>query len=171
MIIYYGLATHMPNSYVPVIGRISNWLRVRCCHGIFKKCGKIVTVNRKAYFGNGADIEIGDDSGIGANCQLPNDIKIGSHVMMAPEVLIFSVNHNYSDPDIPIGQQGNQPPRPVTIGDNVWIGQRVIINAGHHIADGTVIAAGSVVTKNLPPESIIGGNPARVIRPRTTKNN
>lgn len=168
LILYYGLATHLPNSYTPVIGKISNWLRVLCCHGIFRKCGKIVTVNRKAYFGNGAQIEIGDDSGIGAYCHLPNDIKIGTHVMMAPDVLIFGMNHNYSDPSIPIGQQGYQRRKPVTIGNNVWIGQRVIINAGCHIADGTVIAAGSVVTKELPPESVIGGNPARVIKPRTT---
>ena len=75
LILYYGLATHLPDSYTPVVGKLSNRLRVICCHHIFKRCGAIVTVNRKAYFGNGSEIEIGDDSGIGANCHLPNDIK------------------------------------------------------------------------------------------------
>lgn len=166
LILYYGIATHLPDSYAPIVGKPSNWLRVLCCHHIFKECGKIVTVNRKAYFGNGAEVEIGDDSGIGAHCHLPHDIKIGNHVMMAPEVLIFNQNHKFDHPDIPIGQQGYQQTRRVEIGNNVWIGQRVIINAGRRIADGTVIAAGSVVTKDFDSNSIIGGNPANFIRSR-----
>ena len=166
LILYYGLATHLPDSYTPVVGKLSNRLRVICCHHIFKRCGAIVTVNRKAYFGNGSEIEIGDDSGIGANCHRPNDIKIGDHVMMAPDVLIFNRNHNYSDPEIPIGRQGMSETRPVRIHNNVWIGQRAIINAGRTIADGTVIAAGSVVTRDFPENSIIGGNPAKLIKNR-----
>lgn len=166
LIIYYGLATHLPDSYTPLVGPLSNWLRVRCCHHIFRRCGHIVTVNRKAYFGNGSAVEIGDDSGLGANCRIPNDTVIGNHVMMAPDVLMFHDNHLYSDPHTPIGRQGMSETRPVHIGDNVWIGQRAIINAGRTIAPGTVIAAGSVVTKDFPADSVIGGNPARVIRSR-----
>lgn len=164
--IYYGLATWLPDSYTPVVGPVANWLRVRCCHHIFRRCGQIITVNRRAYFGSGRDVEIGDRSGIGAHCQLPNDVVIGSDVMMAPEVLIFSRNHRTDRTDIPMGQQGYQEPRPVHIGNDVWLGQRCIINAGRTIADGTVVAAGAVVTKNFPPNSIIGGNPAQVIRTR-----
>jgi len=130
-----------------------------------------VTVNRKAYFGNGSNIEIGDNSGIGAYCRLPNDLKIGNNVMMAPEVLIFSVNHRFDDPDIPIGRQGYQERKPVCIGNNIWLGERAIINAGRTVADGTVIAAGSVVTKDFPPDSLIGGNPAQLIRSRIAPRN
>lgn len=168
LMLYYGLATHLPDSYAPVVGRPSNWLRVWCCKHIFKRSGHIVTVNRKAYFGNGSGVEIGNESGLGARCKLPNDTIIGDYVMMAPDVLVFNNNHNYSDPHVPIGEQGKSAPRRVVIGNNIWIGERVIINAGRTIADGTVIAAGSVVTKDFPPNSVIGGNPARLIKPRCT---
>ena len=166
LILYYGLAKHLPNSYTPVLGKVSNALRVLCCHNIFKKCGKIVTVGRGAYFGNGAEVEIGDDSGIGPNCRLSNNIKIGNHVMMAPDLLVLKNNHRFDLKDIPIGQQGDIASPPVVIGDNVWIGQRVIITPGARIAPGTVVAAGAVVTKELEPDSVIGGNPARVIKKR-----
>lgn len=166
LILYYGLAYHLPDSYLPVIGRASNALRVFCCHRIFRKCGKIITVNRHAYFGNGTAVEIGDYSGIGANTHLPNNIIIGDNVMMAPEVLVFKDNHKYSDLNIPMGRQGTVPAPPVVLGNDLWIGQRVIITPGRHIADGTVIAAGAVVTKDFPPYSLIGGNPAKVIKSR-----
>lgn len=166
LIIYYGLAYHLPDSYLPVVGRPSNALRVMCCRRIFRKCGKIVTVNRHAYFGNGKDVEIGDNSGIGANNHLPNNIIMGNDVMMAPDILIFKNSHRYADLTMPIGKQGMTSPAPVVLGNDVWIGQRVIITPGRHIADGTVVAAGTVVTKDFPPFSVIGGNPAKVIKSR-----
>ena len=66
LILYYALAYHLPDSYMPIFGLPSNWLRKVCCHAIFRRCSKIVTIGRHAYFGNGAEIEIGDDSGMGA---------------------------------------------------------------------------------------------------------
>lgn len=169
LLLYYGLAYHLPDSYTPLFGKPSNWLRKVCCHALFRRCGHIVTVGRHAYFGKGSEIEIGDDSGIGAYCRIPDNIIIGNHVMMAPDILIIRNNHRYDLPDVPIGQQGPAPARPVVIEDNVWIGQRVLITPGRRIATGTVIAAGSVVTKDLQPDYIIGGNPAREIKPRLKK--
>lgn len=166
LILYYGFAYHFPDSYLPVVGRPSNALRVFCCHRIFRRCGRIITVNRHAYFGNGSEVEIGDNSGIGANAFLPNNIKIGDNVMMAPDVLVFRDNHRYSDLTVPMGQQGYEPALPVRIGNDIWIGQRAIITPGRTIADGSVVAAGAVVTKDFPPYSVIGGNPAKVIKSR-----
>lgn len=165
LIIYYCFATYLPDSYSPVIGPICNSIRIFCCRFIFKKCGKISTINRCAYFGVGKNVEIGDYSGIGAHCKVPNDLKMGKYVMMAPDVLIFNRNHRFSDPTRPFCEQGMTEDTPVVIGDNVWIGERAIITAGRHIADNTVIAAGAVVTKDFPAASIIGGNPAKLIRP------
>lgn len=164
LILYYCFAAYLPDSYSPVIGPICNRIRIFCCKFIFKKCGKISTINRCAYFGMGRDVEIGDYSGLGARCKVPNDIRIGKYVMMAPEVLIFNRNHRTDDPSRPFCEQGMTETRQVVIGDNVWIGERAILTAGRRIADNTVIAAGSVVTKDFPEGSIIGGNPAKFIR-------
>lgn len=164
--IYYGFATHLPDSYMPVIGGICNRIRIFCCRRIFKSCGKISTINRKVYFGKGHEIEIGDFSGMGANSQLTHNIKIGNGVMMGPETLVLLNNHSTADTSTPMYTQPYAPESTVTIEDDVWIGQRVIILPGRTIARGSVVGAGAVVTKNFPPYSIIGGNPARLIRSR-----
>jgi maltose O-acetyltransferase len=74
--------------------------------------------------------------------------------------------HAFDDVDVPINQQGNLETREVVIGDDVWIGTRVIIMPGVTIGSGSVIGAGSIVTKDIPGMSIAVGNPARVIRNR-----
>ena len=68
--LFYGFANKLPDSYALIGGGISNRFRIWVCRHIFKKCGKITSINRNVYFGNGKDIEIGDFSGIGANCVL-----------------------------------------------------------------------------------------------------
>ena len=92
---YYGFATHLPSSYTPAVGKMCNALRTICVKHIFKKCGKITTMDRRAYFGTGSEIEIGDYSGIGERCVIPKNTIIGKYVMMAPEVHIVQNNHNY----------------------------------------------------------------------------
>ena len=62
--------------------------------------------------------------------------------------------------------QGFSKTRPITIGDDVWIGSRVIILGGVNVGNGAVIGAGSVVTHDVPPYSVVGGNPARIIKSR-----
>jgi len=86
--------------------------------------------------------------------------------MMAPEVIIFSISHQTSDTSTPMRLQGNAPARPVVIGDDVWIGQRAIILPGVTIGSGSIIGSGAVVTKDIAPFSVVGGNPARVIKSR-----
>lgn len=167
LVIYYLFAQYLPDSYLPIIGRLSNSIRIWCVKHIFKKCGNISVVNRKAYFGDGHDIEIGDYSGIGANCTIPNNIKIGKYVMMAPDVIIFSNNHIFDDVKIPMCFQGKTDGiKNVIIEDDCWIGQRVIINSGKRIGKGSILAASSVVTKDVVPYSIMGGNPAKLIKSR-----
>ena len=67
--------------------------------------------------------------------------------------------------------QGYSEKKPLIIEDDVWIGMNVTIMVGRRIAKGTIVAANSVVTKDFPPYSIIGGNPARLIRSRIQDNN
>lgn len=171
LLLYYGFATHLPDSYIPIVGTISNRLRVWCCKHIFRACGNISTIGRHVYFGTGRDVEIGDYSGLGANAHIPNNTIIGKYVITAPDLHIVTRNHHYTDPGTPICFQGAMPMTHVEIYDNVWIGQRVIILPGRIISSGTVVGAGSVVTKNFPPESVIAGNPARFIKWRIEPNN
>ena len=167
LMLYYGLAQYLPDSYLPIVGVVSNKFRIFCCRRIFKCCGKISTINRRCNFGDGAFVEIGDYSGLGAYNTIPNNIIIGKYVMMAPEVLIFRDNHKYDSAEIPMCFQGKKGgDKRVVIDDDVWIGQRTIINCGKHIGNGSIIAGGSVVTKDVDSYSIWGGNPARFIKSR-----
>lgn len=86
--------------------------------------------------------------------------------MMGPECYIYTRNHAFSRTDIPMREQGMQDFKPVTIGNDVWIGARVTILPGVKIGNGCIIGAGSVVTKDLPNFAIGGGNPARVLKYR-----
>lgn len=92
--------------------------------------------------------------------------SIGDNVMMGPECMIFTRNHAFARVDIPMNQQGMKEFEPVSIGNDVWIGARVTILPGVHIADGCIIGAGAVVTKDIPEYAIVGGNPARVLKYR-----
>ncbi|QJD97571.1 acyltransferase [Mucilaginibacter robiniae] len=115
----------------------------------------------------GTGITIGDRTGINARAYFGGQggITIGNDVIMGPNVQIFSENHNFLDLVIPIKDQGVAR-QSVIIGNNCWIGAGATILAGVTIGDGCVIAAGSVVNKSVPPNSIVAGVPAKVIKQR-----
>ena len=120
-----------------------------------------------AYFGTGRNIEIGDYSGIGENCVIPKNTIIGKYVMMAPQVHIVANNHNFSNTETPMCFQGSPDNPPVTIiEDDCWIGTHVILTPGRRVKKGTIVAAGAVLTKDFDEYSIVGGNPAKLIRKR-----
>ncbi len=91
-------------------------------------------------------------------------VTIGNHTDIASQVMIYSQEHDLSSPDF-VAQGA-----PVTIGDYVFIGPRAIILPGVTIGDGAVVAAGAVVTKDVAPNSIVGGVPAKLIGERGLKN-
>ncbi len=113
-----------------------------------------------------SDLTIGDNSGIGSHSKIMPRVRIGSNVMMGPNCFICTQNHRFDDVSIPMIKQGFTDYEPVIIQDDVWIGQSVIILPGVEIGKGSIIGAGAVVTKSFPPYSIIGGNPAKLIRER-----
>lgn len=92
-------------------------------------------------------------------------ISIGNGVRIASHCMMIAANHVFDDPNAPIHNQGLQH-APITIEDNVWIGGRVNVTAGVTIGHGSIIGAGSVVTRSIPAMSIAVGAPARVIRQR-----
>lgn len=81
--------------------------------------------------------------------------------MLAPGVHIYTATHPLDPVDRNSGQEYG---KPVTIGHNVWIGGRAVINPGVTIGDNAVVASGSVVVKNVPANAVVGGNPARIIK-------
>lgn len=172
LLAFYGFARHLPESFrFQPLGNLSRWVRGLICKNIFRSMGRDVNIERGAFFGSGADVEIGDCSGMGINCQLPANVRIGSNVMMGPDVLAIGQSHKFDSIETPMRLQGDMPPYPVTIEDDVWIGARVIILPGVTVCKGAIIGAGAVVTRDVPPYAICVGNPARVVRYRNESKN
>lgn len=129
-----------------------------------ERCGKGVNFEHGAQFN--PDLHIGDNSGVGKNCVVSGETYIGNHVMMGPDCILYSYSHAHDRIDIPMDEQGFEQPTPIHIGDDVWIGARVIILPGVNIGSHCIIGAGSVVTKDVPDYAIVGGAPAKIIRMR-----
>lgn len=163
---YYLVARFLPKYPVPGY-HIAYKIRYVLCKYIFASIGKNVLIKRNAYFGDGSKIEIGDNSQIGINCIMDNDIIIGDDVTMGPDVIIYTSSHEYKDLNIPINKQGEKEHRQVIIGNNVWIGARCIILPGVVIGDNSIIGANTVVTKNVPENSVFCGAEGRVVKIRT----
>ena len=153
-------------AWLPISQRsgFAKMMRVAFAKHILGECGKDVNIERNAYFT--PDVKIGDHSGIGINCELYGPVTIGEYVMMGPEVVIYTSQHEFGRTDIPMQEQGKTPTMPVTIGNDVWIGRRAIIMPGVTIGNGAIIGAGAVVTKDVPDYAVVGGVPAKVIKMR-----
>jgi maltose O-acetyltransferase len=165
---YYGIAQHLPASYrFQPLGKFSKMCRAMACKRLFRICGEHVNVEKGANFYTGWEIEVGDYSSLGIDCMIPYNLKVGRDVMMGPDVIIVGENHRFADRDRPMRVQGYEEYPPVRIEDDVWIGARAIILPGLTIGKGSIIGAGAVITKDVPPYAICGGNPARVIRFRS----
>lgn len=95
-------------------------------------------------------------------------IVIGNNVRIAAHCMMVSANHRFDDPEVPICRQGLNF-APIVIEDDVWIAARVNIMAGVTVGKGSVLAAGAVVTKDVPPYSVMAGVPARAIGRRGEK--
>jgi maltose O-acetyltransferase len=162
---YYAFARYLPDSPFPGAW-LGQAMRRSVVRQIFASCGRHIRINYGASFGTGLNVHLGENSSIAANAWIGNDTRIGNDVMMAPDVIILSNSHNFARTDISMREQGAPPPRPVTIGNDVWIGTRVIILPGVTVGDHAILGAGAVVTKDVPEWAIVGGNPARVIRYR-----
>jgi len=133
-------------------------------------CGKHVFIHPTVVFSGQNKIVIEEYVHIQMDCKIYGQgggIKIGEGSILAHEVQIFARNHMYDCEDLkllPYDERFEE--KQVIIGKYVWIGARAMILAGVSIGDGAVIAAGSVVTKDVPCGAVVGGNPAKVIKYR-----
>ncbi len=107
------------------------------------------------------DVTIGDYTRIGLHCTIIGPVNIGNHVNLAQGITVTALNHNFADGELRIDQQGVST-QPVSIGDDVWIGTNAVILPGVTIGKHVVIAAGAVVTKDIPDNSLAMGVPATV---------
>lgn len=130
---------------------------------IFQSMGDNPNVRPPFYVDFGSNISVGDNFFANYNCTILDTakVKIGNNVMLGPAVNLLTPTH-------PLHHQwrntGLEYSRPITIEDNVWIGGGVTVVGGVTIGQGAVIAAGATVTKDVPPMTIVGGTPAKVIR-------
>ncbi len=109
------------------------------------------------------DVIIGDYTRIGLHNTIIGPVSIGSHVNLAQGITVTALNHNFADSVKPIDEQGVITSS-VTIEDDVWIGANAVILPGVSIGTHSVIGAGAVVTKDVPPYSLATGVPAKVIK-------
>ena len=109
------------------------------------------------------DVIIGDHTRIGLHNTIIGPVTIGSHVNLAQGITITALNHNFSDAEKRIDEQGVNT-TPVVIEDDIWIGANAVILPGVTIGQHSVVAAGAIVTKDVPPHSLVAGVPAKVIK-------
>ena len=166
---------------VPVVGLLRTWVLNVVISNV--PCSAL----RNEYFRRVCGISIGEGTEIwggvrfmggamnririGAHCSIPHyaffvagaSISIGNHVVFGHAVELYTSDH---DPDDPAFSRRDAP---IEIHDRAWIGSRAVILKGVTIGEGAVVAAGSVVTRDVQPFTIVGGNPARLIRERGTR--
>lgn len=172
--IFLGTGTNIVGRKSFTVGRgcsIGNGVTINAISRSGIVFGDRVTVDRDASLlatavirSMGEGISVGSDTSIGAFNIIHGGggVTIGRDTLLGPFVAVYSENHRFSDPGVPIRKQG-QSRRPVCIGDDVWIGAHAVVLAGVTIGDGAIVAAGAVVTKDIPEGKIVAGVPAEVI--------
>jgi len=156
--LWFGLLNLMPH---PI-----RWLAFRF---MLARLGRGTLIDYGVYFRYPRDIEIGDHVSINRGCEfftssnLPSRIRIGNHVAIAPYVRLYAAGHDYRRLSLP-DTAGD-----ITIGDHCWIGANSVILQGVQIGEGAIIAAGSVVTRDIPSYAVAAGVPARVLKQRVVQ--
>ena len=131
--------------------------------------GEYSTVEDFSAVNNGVGpVIIGDRTKIGLSNTIIGPVTIGNDIRLAQNITLSGLNHNYTDVNLPIHVQGVST-APIVIEDETWIGANVVVLAGVTIGKHCIVAAGSVVTKDVPSYSVAVGNPARVLKKYNTE--
>jgi len=169
VLFYYAFLNKLPSArFTPIF---SNW-RVL----YFKHILKIMAIGgNKSMIGSNIYIGKANKVIFGSGCRINENVyieaaSIGNDVLIAPNVTILSRMHEFSRTDIPISLQGYKEEKKVIIGDDVWLGRNVLVMPGVSIGEGAVIAASSVVTKDVGKYQIVAGVPAKIIDVRKSES-
>ena len=138
----------------------------KLCDEKFKRFGKGAEFRPGAYAVKCSKISLGNRVVIRPTTMLfgNGEIIVGDDVMLGSGVHIYTANHEFSNPDVPIIDQGHSEPQDVIIEQGCWIGANVIILPGVYIGRNSVVGAGSIVTKDVKEQVLVAGNPAKTIR-------
>lgn len=109
------------------------------------------------------DVVIGHHTRVGIHNTIIGPVTIGNHVNLAQGITVTALNHNFSNPDLRIDEQGVST-KAVTIGDDIWIGANAVVLPGVTVGNHSVVAAGAVVTADVPEGCVVAGVPAKVIK-------
>lgn len=137
--------------------------RKKLLYELLEHAGKGLWVEPPFYCDYGYNIHTGKNVFFNFNCVVLDVMKveIGDHVLIGPDVQIYTATHPL---DAKTRNSWLEYAKPVRIGNDVWIGGGAIIYPGVNIGNGAVIAAGAVVTKSVPDDVVVGGNPAKILK-------
>lgn len=140
--------------------------RTELLKALLGKTGEDFLIEQPFFCDYGYNIEIGEHFYANMNCVILDEAKVrfGDHVFIAPNCGFYTAGHPF---DIGQRNSGLEYARPITVGNNVWIGAQVCVLPGVTIGDNCVIGAGSVVNRDIPAGTLAVGNPCRVVRQLT----
>lgn len=138
-------------------------LRIELLKELFGSTGDNIYIEPSFKCDYGYNIHVGENFYANFDCVILDvcEVRMGDHCLLAPGVHIYTATHPL---DATERRSGLELGKPVSIGNNVWIAGRAIINPGVTIGNNVVIASGAVVTKDVPDNVVVGGNPARIIK-------
>ena len=157
----HSLQRHLPPLQPPAA--FTNRRTLAIIRTLFGSTKQEFLIEQPFYCDYGYNIHIGENFYCNVNCVILDaaPVTFGNNVFIAPNCGFYTAGHPF---DVNLRNQGLEYAKPITIGNNVWIGAQVCVLPGVTIGDNCVIGAGSVVTKNIPDNSLAVGNPCRVIR-------
>ena len=165
-ILYNMIAKQLPRTYMPYsLG--SKYIRYYLVKNFIDKCGKNVKIQTGVLLS--PFIEIGDNCEINEHVRIRANVIIGNDVLIAPYAQLISINHEYKDTSIPMRKQ-KELKGYIKIHNDVWIGTNAIILANTTLDHGCIVAAGSVVTRDVLEYKIVAGIPSKVVRDRKEMN-
>lgn len=149
--------------------RLINKIRTFFYLKLFKRAGKNISIEYPICIRGKNHIELGNDVGIGNYVHIwgSGGVKIGNNVLIAAHVTISTLSHDYTHENM------NKAPivaKPINIKDGVWIASNTVILPGVTLGEGSVVGAGAVVTKDVPPYAIVVGSPAKILKYRNVNN-
>ena len=140
----------------------NNDLKAEILKELFSSVGKGIFIEHNFHCDLGYNIHVGENFYAGFNCTILDmaEVKVGDNCLIGPNVGIYTAGHNLN----PIDRHKFGFAKPISVGNNVWIGGHCVVIGGIEIGDNSIIAAGSIVTKDVPANTIFAGNPARKIK-------